>query len=289
MKSALFRNANQEDISALRSLWLKTWPEDRAYAECFFAQSFSPEDTYVAESNGKISGMFFSLKGYEFFIGDYSFPASYLYALAVEPTFRGQGIGRKLTAYAAAGDHRQGIQFVFLNPADDPLREWYKTSVNATDCFWQRRIEVSPNTKIPGDGILREITPETYSSLRTELLKGTDHMEIPLSALKLQADFCRISGGGLYRIDIGREYGICLGDVDDDHLTLRELLCPDIDPVIAAGCALKTLGCYSATVFTPVPWHTDLGSVEPTCVLIPDGSDTLPEISGYPHWGFLLD
>ncbi len=306
MTDAVLRHAVSADLPALKNLWLAAYPGDEPYAALFFQHAFRPESTYVVEENGRLCSMFFSLKGFRFHDGSQALSASYLYALGTDPACRGRGYGKKLTVFSASEDYRQGTDLVFLQPASDSLRNWYHHTSGTSDFFFRRRIQISPGTvadaqKEEGNRIsagtastasffdsIREISPETYCSFRAQFLSGTGHMEIPLPVLKLQRDFCRLSDGGLFELKINGKTGICLGDREDSHLILRELLLPDGDPVSAARTVMQKMHCTGATVYTPAFWHRNLGTVMPTCVLLP-GSTMPPEPGNLPYWGALLD
>ena len=315
MNSVVSRHASLKDKSALEKLWLTVYPGDAPYASVFFTGCFHPEDTCVIESAGVIRSMFFSLKGCRFHAGNQIYSASYLYALGTDPLCRGEGFGRKLTSFTAEEDYRQNVDFVFLNPATPQLREWYRDTVQAEDVFMERRIDVedtvpdvnntaSDVNNTASDGYVgapvsapfgvvpacsvSEITPEAYLSLRALLLKNTCHMELPLQLIRLQAEFCRLSGGGLYEIHMDGAAGICLGDIEEHHLVLRELLFPEGDPRQAAQLIMQKTHCSSAAVRTPAFWHEGLGRLQPTCMRLKGSRIDFPKAEN-PYWGFLLD
>lgn len=280
-----FSKASAADLPYFQRIWEGAYPGDSLYAEIFFKHLPYLGEGYIARYMGEACSMFFALKNYRYHTGDCVFPSVYLYALGTLPGYRGRGCGSRMTDFAAGSSYADGAGHVFLAPGSASLRSWYHERNGAQNIFYHRVVQTGQPY---AEGRIREITPETYVSLRRQLLKGTDHMEIPLSAVKLQADFCRAAGGGLYSIEVQGHTGICLGDAEDGHLLLRELLCPEADPAFAAGCMMHHLSCRSAAARTPAIWHTEQGLIEPDCMLLPGGA-ALHADTPYPYWGFLMD
>ena len=222
-----FSKASAADLLHFQRIWQEAYPGDELYADIFFKHLPYLGEGFIARYMGEPCSMFFALKNYRYHTGDCVCPAVYLYALGTLPEYRGRGCGSSMTDLAAESSYADGAAHVFLAPGDASLRSWYHERNGARNTFYHREVRTGQPY---AEGRIREITPETYVRLRQQLLKGTDHMEIPLSAVRLQADFCRAAGGGLYSIELRDHTGICLGDAEDGNLLLRELLFPEVIP-----------------------------------------------------------
>ena len=286
MDQPVFRRTSSADEEALRRIWQEAYPGDEPYADIFFRMNMHDGCGYGAETEGALCSMFFCLKDYLLHIEEKEYQTSYLYALGTLPACRGRGLGSGLTAYAAADAYDHGSDLVCLMPGSASLSSWYQHDLQAAEMFYHRSFTASAG--LAGALETDAVTPEQYQKLREALLKGTPHVEIPLTVLRLQEAFARLSGGGFYRIGLSGLAGICTLDRNGEALMIRELLMPEGDPEAAAGALIRHFDCVCGEVRMPAFWHKDLGRETPDALRLPGGMP-FSDLKTHPYFGLFLD
>ena len=89
-------------------------------------------------------------------------------------------------------------------------------------------------------------------------------------------------------MELDGKTAICACDREGEAFTLRELLCPGLDPADCARLLLAEGKGRSAEVRTPAFWHEGFGAVSGDCVWIP-GGQRFPKSEEPPFWGIALD
>lgn len=121
----MIRHAKFRDIPQLKEIWSEAFGEED-YAEDFYSRIFRPEDTLCEAENETVLAMLHKIPcridqgqgGYE--------NAYYFFALATRSGARGRGIMGQLIERAGEEIRAQGAEIVFLIPAQESLKGYYK-------------------------------------------------------------------------------------------------------------------------------------------------------------------
>lgn len=288
MSAPIFRLTKPGDESELRTIWSAAYDGDTACAELYFSQCYRPGDGVAAELDGKLCSAIYLMEGVILtgFAGrDQS--AVYLYALGTPEQYRGLGLGGRTIWRSGVEGYLRGCDEVCFLPASQSLSQWYGDILGTKVCFFRRT-----GTVVAGDppqaGRVAELDAERYNELREQLLTGHPHAKLPGEMVELQRQFCTLYGGGLYELELDGKTAICACDREGEAFTLRELLCPGLDPADCARLLLAEGKGRSAEVRTPAFWHEGFGAVSGDCVWIP-GGQRFPKSEEPPFWGIALD
>lgn len=142
----MYRIATKEDMAGIIALWQEAFHETPVLPDCI---------SFVAEQDGQIVCMLHALP--QILKTDTDRKAAYLYAIATKKEYRGQGLCRKLMAYA---ESVLDADCCVLVPASESLFDFYG-GLGYETAFTRSR------TKFDGG---EEITQKEYLSLREGLL-----------------------------------------------------------------------------------------------------------------------
>lgn len=150
--------------------------------------------------------------------------AAYLYALATHPDARGRGLAARLMARGEALLAAEGCGAVALVPAQPSLFAYYEGlgyQPAFFHCRWEGRAEGLPAP------LSRPIavSPEVYGRLRKATLGGTPRLDYPADLLLLQGLLSRLTGGGLYRLELPGGVGCAAVEGRGEEMWVKELLC----------------------------------------------------------------
>ena len=218
------RLSTPADIPAMRRLWTLAFGDGGSYLDNFFHTYYRPERMIVLEQNGAVQAMTAWFDTTFVLPGQGEFRAAYLYAVATDPDFRGQGLAGKLLAWADEHFRTLGIPVVTTVPAEPSLHRFFAAN-GFSECFCHDELRFEGT---PADGpapALRPLSPADYGALRETLLEGTAHIRFPEDALTYQHGCCTISGGGLYAVETEQGVALlCAEGLSDGSLLLKELL-----------------------------------------------------------------
>lgn len=111
----IIENPQIADIPALRQLWKAVFADTDAFLDCFFSKAFSTERALVARIDGEIRA---ALYWFSCAFGEKD--AAYVYAVATQKQYRGQGLCSALMEKLHTQEKR-----TILVPADEGLRAFY--------------------------------------------------------------------------------------------------------------------------------------------------------------------
>ena len=218
------RLSRPEDIPALRELWALAFGDSGAYVDNFFQNYYRPERMLVFEQDGQVLAMTAWFDTPLVLPGNEELPAAYLYAVATHPSHRSQGLAGKLLTWADNYFRTLSIPVVTTVPARPDLHDFFAQN-GFQECFTHDQLIWRGKSALVQGYSLRPISPEEYGRLREELLVDSPHIRFPLDALEYQLGCCRVSGGGLYRVDtpFGRA-ALCAEGMEEGQLLAKELL-----------------------------------------------------------------
>lgn len=117
----MIRNAEAAMVPRLKELWLHCFSDSMEDINYFFEHRFKEEESLVMMAEEVPAAMMFLLPAAVAGSGQ---EASYIYAFATHPNFRGRGIATRLLAAAIERSQKEG-RLVFLCPADKELEGFY--------------------------------------------------------------------------------------------------------------------------------------------------------------------
>ena len=234
------RHYQKDDIPAMRALWQRVFDDEEAYLDAFFAQLPDIGGAAVAaDEKGELCGAAYALTGYELLTGSGEGPhLGYLYAVAVDESARGQGVGAALTKLAAEICREREAVIVTTLPASERLYAWYENAIG-TKHVLRREKHIVPAKKTLD---IMKLTGTEYMLWREGLLRGQAHVHLSTPMMETQRALCEACGGGLY----ASTEGIFAAYREGGRLIVREVLCAQGDPAETAASAAAALGCAEA-------------------------------------------
>lgn len=116
----IIENPGMQDVPALRALWQQAFGDTDAFLDNFFSLAFSPERALVAKEQGQILGALYWL---DCQLKEKTF--SYIYAVATDKAFFGQGVCTALMTRLHSLMENAG-KGTILVPGEEGLRNFYR-------------------------------------------------------------------------------------------------------------------------------------------------------------------
>lgn len=240
-------------IPALRELWQQAFGDTDDYLNRFFTTAFSPDRCRCIEVAGKVAAALYwldcSCQGERL---------AYLYAVATDTAYRGQGLCHRLMGDTHAHLRAAGYAGSVLVPGDESLFRFYGSMGYRT--FGGIR-EFTAVANAPA-AALRWVDPHEYAALRRQFLPqgGVVQEDATLAFLQTQAEF------------YAGENVLLAAVREDGHAFIPELL----GNADLAGNILSAIGAKTGTIRTP--------GAAPFAIYLPLTSAEAPA-----YFGFALD
>lgn len=232
------------DVPAMKTLWQRVFAEDERFLDAFFRLLPDVGSAVVACDSGVLLGAAYALTGFEWQDADgRRTQIGYLYAVAVDKSERGRGIGAALSAAAAELCRKRESKIVATLPAEAPLYGWYEKAIGTKHLLRREARSVAARKTVD----IIKLTGTEYMLWRENMLRGKSFVRPSYPMLELQRALCEAYGGGLY----ASEDGILAAYRERDTLLVREILCAAGDPADSAASAAAVLGCADAVFYTP--------------------------------------
>lgn len=193
MADFTLRESRAEDYAALSVLWQRCFGDPPELIEKFFTLLPEMGRAVTAEHQGRVAGAAYALTGLELLPGKRS--CGYIYAVAVDESCRGLGIGGALSIAAAEAARQAGAEIICTLPAEDSLYGWYEKLIGVK--YPLRRKELICKA---AKGDCREIGAKEYAERREKLLCEKPHIRFPAAYLSFQCELCKCYGGGFYAV-----------------------------------------------------------------------------------------
>ena len=241
------REYRTEDIPALSRLWEKTFEDSPALIADFFRLLPDMGTGLAAVQGGKIVGAAYVIMGMELLCGEKKpAPGGYIYAVAVEESCRGSGLGSALTRAARDEALRRGAAFVCTLPASESLYGWYGELLGVKPALFRR-------TRRADCGALEPVMPLSvteYMLWRENILRSQPHLHLSYPALEFQYRLCKAYGGGFFAVGSG----ICAAYLDGETALIRELLLMDEGEKSSAAASVGAeMGAKDFVLYSPAP------------------------------------
>lgn len=239
-----FYEATAADLPQLTALWQTAFGDEISVIQAFWKQCFGKIRVFCLSEEKKLCAMACALPlSYVDEDGEVH-SCAYLYAVATEPAFRGQGCCRALLAQAERSLQRDGLKLCCLVPGEASLFAFYQ-KLGYTIAFTCHRQSI-PAKKAEGIR-LRRIDASAYENLRQMQLYG-QFISYPEFLLELQQQAGLASGAGLYRIESNELVCVAACEKQGERLLIREML--PADESLAAHLA-HSLGCKEVMLQSP--------------------------------------
>lgn len=161
------RNCKLDDVKSLKLLWADVFNDEEKYINKFFDSVFSTQNTFVALDQNMPVGMMFMLDA-TLKLGENTFNAGYIYAVATDKNYRGQGIMSALEDYANTVARDRKISVLALVPANKSLFKMYEKLGYKTVFYKKNTVITSVENK---KSQLLDCTKENFLELRKNMLK----------------------------------------------------------------------------------------------------------------------
>ena len=216
-----------EHRSQLWALWKQAFGDEDAFLEAFFSTAYSSQRCLCAMHRGVVAGAL-----YWFDCQWEDKRLAYLYAVATEKGFRGQGVCRTLMEGTHSRLKQLGYDGCVLVPCSAELFAMYE-KLGYTTCGYIRQFSCDKGEAVP----VRQLTAAQYAQLRRQYLPAGGVIQEGQTLRFLQTQ------GGFYRT----ENGVLACAPYQDRLVITEFLG---DTSVAPG-VLGALGYDRGTVRTP--------------------------------------
>lgn len=241
----------KDRYAELLALWKTAFGDYNGFWERFLETVFDPACCRCLFREGRVAAAL------------YWFPCqfrnqriAYIYAVATDPDFRGQGLCRTLLADTHRYLASLGFHSAMLVPEGEPLRHMYRR-MGYRDCTRVTEFSCSAADTVIA---LRPVSPQEYGALRRTLLPpgGVLQEEINLSFLGAQAE---LLAGETCLLAVYLEEGVLHAT---EYLGSREL----------APSIVRSLGCETGYFRMP-------GSQRPFAMIFPLAEDAaVPDYFG---------
>ncbi len=213
----------------LVALWTGVFGDPPGFVERFLEELPSLGFGVAAAEDGHVLGAAygvdaFSVRGER---------CLYLYAVAVAPEHRGNGLGAALSRLVFERGAARGARYCCTEPAEPGLFDWYGRILGVFPVLCREEREIVAASGLP----VRPIGADEYCARREALLEAVPHIAYTPALLRVEAAGCALSEGGLYVVG----EGLAAAYRDGERAVIRECLGPEPERQAAAVGAL--LGC----------------------------------------------
>lgn len=192
--------ARLSDELKLKRLFLNCFDDTLGFVNMFFSEYFIPENTLVAQENGRAVGLCFLLP-----CRAEERPCFYIYGVCVDGEYRGRGIGKQLVE-AAVQCARQRGGACLLHPEDSTLFSFYEKA-GLSPCAYIRKLNITPS----GGGVtLYPVTAQEYKDIRDRSFSDCNPVTWDASSVGYALTQETFFGGTSYKFECDGKEGIVL-------------------------------------------------------------------------------
>ncbi|EHL05545.1 acetyltransferase, GNAT family [Desulfitobacterium hafniense DP7] len=260
------RPALWSDMERLKAIWKLCFGDEDSFIDFYFARRFQPEQVAVYLVDQVITAMLTMIPiqyvdGPE---GEKTRQGAMLYAIATHPDFQRRGMASELMEWALAYLGSRQIELCVLVPAEEKLfgfyeRQGYQAGFTLREAVLNRD-EIRVMGKETPDLAVAAALPQTYNSIRNQLLRGTPYIVYGEEEVAYQKQVSRLSGADLYELSSGEVQGCAAVEcLTEDKVLVKELLVPEA--LIAQGlkALAQTIPAQEFIIRTPAPWGQGIG------------------------------
>lgn len=235
--------AADNDIEQIKRLWVQAFDDSVESAAYFLTHCSRPDNILIDKEDGNVCAMLTMLPLMLCFGGE-TVPARYIYAVATDTAYRGQGRSTRLLAHAHTYMKQNGVAASLLVPASESLFTFYAQR------GYKRAFSLSETTyesaSLPTDDLNVSVelcTPEQYARIR----KKAFAQNRPFAAwkddmLSRVMAYARLFGGEFYHICTKEGEAAALCIKEGDVAVVKELACVGIGEAEAVTALHTRLG-----------------------------------------------
>lgn len=175
------QKTHEGDIPALSRLWKQAFGDTDEEINRFFREAYPHASGFAARDGETLVGMCFALPQ-QLACGEDACSAAYLYAVATDEHWRGQGVCRTLLAFAEKELKKRGTDCLMLVPADEGLAAMYE-KLGFSGALRRESEAAAPSAA----GQAEQVTPIEYAGLRETLLWDVPHVRYSKAWLEYEA------------------------------------------------------------------------------------------------------
>ncbi len=236
-----FRTATASDELTLKRLFLACFDDTLGFVNMFFANHFIPENTLLAECDGRTVGLSFLLP-----CEAEGAPCFYIYGVCVSPDMRGQEIGKSLLSFACQTAKERGAR-VLLMPQEPSLFPFYEKAGFSPCSFYEKKV-FSANSEAAE---FSSITAEEYTAIRNTALQRLNPVIWDTESVDYALTHETFFGGRAYKFHFGDEEGIVLCTRDGGTTYIKETSASEEALPAVAAAAIKIFGGDEITAILP--------------------------------------
>ena len=234
----IIRKPTAEDLPRLAAIWQEAFGDSPEDVENFYETAFSCDRALLAQEQNPVACIYWmdaQIDGQKI---------AYLYALAVEKTYRSQGVGKTLLKETLEILKVEGYKAAILVPGEESLYTYYE---KAGFTAFGKTEKIIIEEKAPGLPA-EKISPDAYFAKRQELAPAVTWGKEAVSYL---GKLCDLYAGNDWLLAIGRE-GVqeFIGNAQDLPHILYTLNIEKIS-VLAPGENPCAMACCFAEIALP--------------------------------------
>lgn len=162
------RRPAPSEYDVLRRLWMTAFGDSRETVDLFFSAVDPAAHALTAWDGTRLVSMLFLLPSV-LTVDGVSYDAEYVYAVATDPEYRGQGAMTRLEQEAVRFARHAGASCLALVPASEELFRMY-AKLGYRTRFFLGRIRVAP--QLLPEGRLESCGEEAFLAMRRAMLRG---------------------------------------------------------------------------------------------------------------------
>lgn len=221
-------------ILQCKTLWAVAFGDSQTEIDRFFDHIYPTCTPFVLTVGDRVAAMAYALP-LPLCSGGTERPAAYLYAVATDPAYRGQGLCRALFARMEQTLLAQGVDCLLLSPATEGLAEMYR-KFGFSGSFAENSAE--PLSTLPTGS--RPCTPAEYAVLREHYLQHIPHLRYSSALLDYADAACYTLPDGCAALRR-----------QEDGFTALEWLQAGKAPLCTGGRMTRWLRAPAADVYAP--------------------------------------
>ena len=242
----------------LKRLFLNCFDDTLGFVNMFFANHFVPENTVIAEKDGRVIGMAFLLP-----CTAEEKPCFYIYGVCVAPDERKSGIGSALLKFAAEYAKSLGAR-VLLRPENESLFSFYEKAGFSPCSYYKTETFASRENA----ATLSPVSAEEYLTLRNRGFADRNPVLWDKAAIEHALNHETFFGFSAYKFEVGDEAGILLCGKDGGEPFIKETTASAAALPAVAAAALAFMGGEEITVLLPsdqsgIPYAYGIGFKNP--------------------------
>lgn len=235
------REYSKKDIDELVMLWATVFGDEENFIIRFFEMLENIGTCIVGEEDGRIIAMTSVITGMSVVGENEEQTVGYIYAVAVDDSYRGKGYGAEISKAAFEMAKKLGCAIITTMPSSDSLYTFYENALGMKTALKRTKyaVEAKPYVETV------KVAGCEYNARREQTLKTSVHLEMSDAAAQLYDALCTEYGGGLYI----SETGVCSAQLCDDKCIIYDIVCTNPDELAAS--VAYVIGAKCAQYYLP--------------------------------------